>query len=278
MGGENCSRMKNDIFAINPLVDMVSINLKSIYKTSAQEGDFYKCKLNGEVYFCYVFVLKGKIKFRTVQSLEFELTEGCATFLWSNDIQSYTMHGEEIQYFWVYFSMDGKKPTLMKPFEVLNVEKTSANLYRCISLLLRATSHDTLRANMIFTKYILEGIEKLLEEEVSAGGSQRIAIANSIDYIKGNLYNLPSIQELANLVGMSLKQYRKHFKKTTGVYPAKYIYDQKMLVVKECLLNTELTIAQIAEMMDFSSAYYLSSCFKKSFGCTPTEYRKRVKK
>ena len=65
--------------------------------------------------------------------------------------------------------------------------------------------------------------------------------------IKDNLYNLPTIQELANLVGMSLKQYRKHFKKIVGVYPAKYIYDQKMLIVKQCLLNTELTIAEIAE-------------------------------
>ena len=135
----------------------------------------------------------------------------------------------------------------MKPFSVSNVEKASASLYRCISLLLRSTTHDSMRANMIFTKYVLEGLEKLWEEEVSAGGSQRIAIATSVDYIKDNLYNLPTIQELANLVGMSLKQYRKHFKKIVGVYPAKYIYDQKMLIVKQCLLNTELTIAEIAE-------------------------------
>ena len=63
-----------------------------------------------------------------------------------------------------------------------------------------------------------------------------------------------------------------------GVYPAKYIYDQKMLIVKQCLLDTELTIAQIAEMMGFSSAYYLSACFKKSFGYAPNEYRKKFRK
>lgn len=270
--------MRNDIFAINALVDMVSINIKSIYKTSARNGETYKFKLGGDVYFCYVFVLKGKMKLRTLQSYEFEVAEGCATFLWSNDIQSYTLYGEEVQYFWVYFSLSGKKLTLMKPFAVSNVEKTSASLHRCISLLLRSTTHDSMRANMIFTKYVLEGSEKLWEEEVGAGGSQRIAIATSVDYIKDNLYNLPTIQELANLVGMSLKQYRKHFKKIMGVYPAKYIYDQKMLIVKQCLLNTGLTIAQIAEMMGFSSAYYLSACFKKSFGCSPNEYRKKFKK
>ena len=270
--------MRNDIFAINTLVDTVSINIKSIYKTSARNGETYKCKMGGDVYFCYVFVLKGKMKLRTLQSYEFKVAEGCAAFLWSNDIQSYTLYGEEVQYFWVYFSLSGKKLTLMKPFAVSNVEKTSASLHRCISLLLRSTTHDSMRANMIFTKYVLEGSEKLWEEEVDAGGSQRIAIATSVDYIKDNLYNLPTIQELANLVGMSLKQYRKHFKKIMGVYPAKYIYDQKMLIVKQCLLNTELTIAQIAEMMGFSSAYYLSACFKKSFGCAPNEYRKKFKK
>lgn len=270
-------RMKNELIAINTLTDTININIKSIYKTRADFGDVYQCKMQGDVYYCYVIVIKGKITLQSLHSYQFDLAEGQAVFLWSNEIKSYSC-SEETQYLWVYFSITETDLLLMKPFSVANMEKALNNFHHCISLLNRSTIFDLCRANMIFTKYVLEGIEKLQAEEVNLKGWHRATIEMSVDYIKDNLYHLPTIQELATHAGMSLKQYRKHFKKMMGEYPAKYICEQKLLVVKDYLVNTDLSINQIADMFWFSSSYYLSTSFKKKYGCTPSEYRKRFRK
>ena len=268
--------MRDEIIAVNTLTDAININIKSIYKTLGDVGDVYRCKWGGNLYYCYVFVEKGKIEFKTVQSYCFELNEGQAVFLWSNDIQSYSF-SESTSYFWVFFSLTEQKLTLMRPFAVENISKTTRNIDHCITLLNRGVALELFRANMIFTKNVLEGIEKLLLDEEKFKKVGQLSIESSLNFIRDNLYKLPTIQELANQVGMSLKQYRKHFKKIVGMYPAQYIYEQKLLLVSEYLKNTDLTVAQISDMIGFSSPYYLSFCFKKYFGVPPREYRKKAR-
>lgn len=268
--------MRDEIIAVNTLTDAININIKSIYKTLGEAGDIYKCNWGGTLYYCYVFVEKGKIELKTLQSYCLELNEGQAVFLWANDIQSYSF-SESTSYFWAFFSLTEQKLPLMKPFALENTSKTASDLYRCITLINRGAALELFRANMIFTNNVLKGIEKLLlDEEKSKTWAQR-SIESSLNFIRDNLYALPMIQELANQAGMSLKQYRKYFKKIVGVYPAQYIYEQKLLLVREYLANTDLTVAQISDMIGYSSPYYLSFCFKKYFGITPREYRVKTK-
>lgn len=267
--------MQNEFIAINMLTDALNINLKSIYKVRANNGEIYKSKAQGDIYYCYVFVIKGKLQIQTIQSYDLIVEERHATFLWSNEIQSHTAFSDDVQFFWIYFSWEGKELPLLKVFKIEHADNAVKDFHYCIELLKRSNSFDLLRANMIFAKYVIGGAESLANE-IEGGWHQR-CIYKSIDYIRENLYALPTIQELATLVGMSLKQYRKHFKKVMGVYPAQYISKQKMTVAKDYLTKTDLTINQIADMMGFSSPYYLSSCFKKTFGCAPNEYRKQLR-
>ncbi len=265
--------MKNEYLAVNTLVDVININLKSIYVTHAEKDDVYKFKTKGNLYYCYVLVVKGKMTLMTKDSHTIDVKSSHAVFLWENDIQSYSF-SEDTKYYWVYFSLIGNTLVLLKPFSV-DGEKVAMSLQKCLKLINRSTLIELCRANTIFIKSVLDGVEKLIEEESNNKSVHRRAIELSIDYIKDNLYNLPSVQDIASLFGLSLKQYRKYFKKIVGEFPAKYIADQKILLVRDCLLNTDLTVNQIAEMLNFSSPYYLSSSFKKVFNCSPKEYRNK---
>ena len=265
--------MKNEFLAINTLVDTININLKSIYVTHAEKGDIYKFKNKGNSYYCYVLVVKGKMTLSMMDSSTVDIEEGNALFLWGNDVKSYSF-SDETRYYWVYFSLIGNNLILGKTF-LVDTEKTASSIQKCLKLLHRSSLIELCRANMIFVKLVLNGVEKLKENEYTKKSFYRKAIEMSVDFIKDNLYDLPSIQELANMSGMSLKQYRKHFKRIMGDFPAKYIADQKMLLVRDCLVNTDLTVNQIAEMLNFSSPYYLSSSFKKVFNCSPKEYRNK---
>ena len=268
---------ENELVALNMLTETFNINLKSIYKVKADNGEVYKSKANGDLYYCHVCMLKGKIRISTLQSYELDIEAGQATFLWSNEVQSYTVVGDDVQFFWTFFSLEGKKLPVMEIVKIENIEKAVKDLHHCADLLRKSSIFELARANMIFTKYVLDGVEQLASKPAESEIWQQRNIYISIDYIKENLYNLPSVQELARLVGMSLKQYRKHFKRVMGMYPAQYIGEQKMSVIKDYLSKTDLSINQIAELLGFSSPYYLCNAFKKRFGCTPSEYRKRVK-
>ncbi|GGK86429.1 helix-turn-helix domain-containing protein [Rufibacter glacialis] len=67
----------------------------------------------------------------------------------------------------------------------------------------------------------------------------------------------------------------KVFSDVTGTTVEQYIISQKIAQIKELLVAGELTLAQIAFQMRYSSAGHLSNQFKKETGVTPSFYRKR---
>ena len=63
------------------------------------------------------------------------------------------------------------------------------------------------------------------------------------------------------------------FSSVEGITIEKYIARQKIEKVKELLFYDELSLSEIAFQMDYSSASYLSTQFKKETGMTPTQFK-----
>jgi AraC-like DNA-binding protein len=72
---------------------------------------------------------------------------------------------------------------------------------------------------------------------------------------------------------MSSSYLCRHFREKTGITITEFIQMQKIEECKRFLRNGELTIAQIAESLGFSSQNYLHAVFKKHVGMTLVEYR-----
>lgn len=64
------------------------------------------------------------------------------------------------------------------------------------------------------------------------------------------------------------------FSQVEGITIEQYIITQKIERVKELLVYNELTLTQIADMMNYSSVAHLSAQFKKVTGLTPGFYKK----
>lgn len=63
------------------------------------------------------------------------------------------------------------------------------------------------------------------------------------------------------------------FSEVEGTTIEKYYIAQRIEKVKELLVYDELSLAEIADSLGYSSAAYLSSQFKKVTGLTPTFYK-----
>jgi AraC-like DNA-binding protein len=63
------------------------------------------------------------------------------------------------------------------------------------------------------------------------------------------------------------------FSEVEGITIEHYIITQKIEKVKELLTYDELSLSQIADVMEYSSVAHLSAQFKKTTGMTPTRFK-----
>ena len=96
------------------------------------------------------------------------------------------------------------------------------------------------------------------------------------DMIKSNIENTLSQEEIAKSLGLGYSWYRRMFKEYTGVSPAQYQLQQKIMRAKEILTTTDQNISEIAYTLHFENVCQFSTFFKKKEGITPSEFRKRA--
>lgn len=95
-----------------------------------------------------------------------------------------------------------------------------------------------------------------------------------INYIHDNLDAKLSLADLAEIVEMSTFHFARTFKTYLHMAPANYIMKCKIEKSKVLLIETELTILQIALEIGFDNQSYFSQVFKKNTGSTPEYFRK----
>ena len=64
------------------------------------------------------------------------------------------------------------------------------------------------------------------------------------------------------------------FKTEVGISPKQYYRDLKMHYAARMLLESEISIADAAEYLHYSSYTHFCSDFKAVMNCTPTDYRR----
>lgn len=85
----------------------------------------------------------------------------------------------------------------------------------------------------------------------------------------------PTLSELSELVGLSLRHLTRAFKQTTGVTVYTYVEQVRLDKTKSLLADTDMLMKEIAARLGFSCASSLSVAFRKLTGETPQAYRKR---
>ena len=97
-----------------------------------------------------------------------------------------------------------------------------------------------------------------------------------IDYIEMNYQNQITLDEIANEAGFSKFHFTRFFKDMTGVTFLNYLNNFRITKVEEALLNTEISITNIAMKSGFKNIKTFNRVFKNIKGCSPMEYRRRL--
>ena len=103
------------------------------------------------------------------------------------------------------------------------------------------------------------------------------AIQASARYISTHFQEPVSLHMVADHVHMSPTYYSKKFKQITGVGFKEYLTKTRLYEATELLTHTSLNVTEIAIRCGFNDGNYFGDAFRKEFGLSPLQYRKRRK-
>jgi len=99
------------------------------------------------------------------------------------------------------------------------------------------------------------------------------SLAYVIGYIKANLNEKLSIDNLSSQACMSRATFYRLFKRELGISPNDFILAEKMNKAKQLLQQPGAKIAAISYELGFNDANYFIRAFKKIVGTTPGSYQ-----
>lgn len=94
-----------------------------------------------------------------------------------------------------------------------------------------------------------------------------------VDYIIHNYTSIAKAQDVAYHFQLSNSHLATLFKNEYGMTLNKFLSDFKMRKAQELLRQKELSVAEIADELNYSNQFNFSRAFKNEFGISPTKWR-----
>ncbi len=103
-------------------------------------------------------------------------------------------------------------------------------------------------------------------------------INRCMNYIQSHTNGTVTVEDVAAQVHLSSSYLMRRFKAETGMRVGDYITKCKLEEACDLLVYGERTLAEISAYLGYSSQSYFQNVFKKQYGITPMQYRKRHRK
>lgn len=97
-----------------------------------------------------------------------------------------------------------------------------------------------------------------------------------IAFMIANLQRSISLTELAGVANLSPSHLCRLFKTQTGISPGEYLRRLRMEKARHLLSTSVLSVKQIMAVAGYNSKSHFVCHFRRSFGLTPSEYRRTV--
>ena len=277
----------------NGKYDHLDLNFGSRHDTSSPllvncagyvNADYNHTNINpvGRLDYYLIYLVSGKIKFY-IDGGEISVSPGSLLVYPPNKPYKYSCDasGENVQFFWVHFTGSEALSTL---------EKYKISLFPTIHTI-SVNNHIDARFKGLFDAFAINDcyrdddlsahLSRLLIEigrVLSVKGTGIGRLHKSVRYINEHFSEQIKITDLAEMENMCMTTYNLHFKKYVGTPPTKYIIKLRVQLATELLLNSELTIGEIASRCGYNDYNLFTKVFKSEIGSAPTKYRKSFKR
>ena len=127
-----------------------------------------------------------------------------------------------------------------------------------------------LRQELTLMQIICEILTRLHREQNPTGA---IRVGRVLEYIHENPCREYTLEELLRVADIKKTVFLQSFKEVTGTTPIQYVNALRLDTARDLLLESDLSVAQIAERCGFGDPFYFSRSFKKKYSVSPQKYR-----
>ena len=143
-----------------------------------------------------------------------------------------------------------------------------------------STVIDNYTKNTVESKMKVRGAMQLLLSDFFSGSSSShkdlARFAPVLAYIEENYAADFPLSKLAAKMNVSTLYFSNFFKSTFHISPKQYILNKRLAEGQRLLLETDMTVAEIANTVGFKNENYFSEFFTAKIGISASKYRKRA--
>ncbi|WP_223550234.1 helix-turn-helix transcriptional regulator [Aestuariivivens sp. NBU2969] len=99
-----------------------------------------------------------------------------------------------------------------------------------------------------------------------------IKIRKAKDIIVARMAEPPTLQDLADEIGLNIKKLKEGFKQIYGDSVFSFLFDYKMEFARKLLESGENNVNEVGHKVGYSTASHFIAAFKKKYGTTPKKY------
>ncbi|WP_142781657.1 AraC family transcriptional regulator [Agrobacterium sp. T29] len=139
------------------------------------------------------------------------------------------------------------------------------------------SDHNSL-SGMLVEAYVATIFVQLMRKQKHVkparnGGLASANLSRVTQKIDDELDQVVSLQQLADVAGLSVAHFCRAFKQTFGCPPYEFIVQRRIARSKEFLRGSAMSITEIALSCGFSSSSHFANVFRRNVGTTPAHYR-----
>ncbi len=105
-------------------------------------------------------------------------------------------------------------------------------------------------------------------------GTSQPKLVEAVSLMEANLEEPMSLDEIARHVRLSRRQLERLFQKHLHCVPTRYYLELRLVRARQLLLQTPMTIVDVAFACGFVSAPHFSKCYRDYFGIPPRDERR----
>jgi len=110
----------------------------------------------------------------------------------------------------------------------------------------------------------------------SRNGMRNAHLAAALERMQDSIADPVSVGELAAGLGISTRQLERLFGKYLNTTPKKYYMDMRLERARHLLVQTEMSVADVAAACGFESSGHFSRVYRTAFGITPMMQMSRL--
>ena len=133
------------------------------------------------------------------------------------------------------------------------------------------------RTVLLFHEILLKLSANMLSARSQAGGREKSTVSEAAlqikEYIDAHIYEKIAVSDLAQIASLSASQLTRVFRSAYGQSPYDYVLARKIDTACRLLLNTGMSVKEVAYRLNFVDEHYFSNVFCKRMGMPPGRYR-----